>query len=82
MSSDKPNLDQETVCEHEAARDTRRLRHWIIKGVFVLISFIVMTTVIALMYDFVFRQGAFNESLVGGFFTSLIKLLEIIFSAA
>lgn len=81
MNPDKDTpLAQETPVDLEAVRETRRLKHWLIKGVFSLLSVIVVTVVIGIMYDFTFREGDLNETMIGSLFTGTLKVFEVMIS--
>ena len=82
MSQDKETTPaQEPVKDVEEIRENRKLKHFLIKGVFFLISFIIVMSILVISYDVAFREGDFNESLVGSFFTSLLKILEVMFTS-
>lgn len=84
MSPDKPTLDQDheiVVVDPEEVREKRRLKFWIIKVIVGLLGFVVIMVVSGLMYDFVFQSGDLNESLIGNFFSSLMKILEVMFTS-
>lgn len=65
----------DVISQHEAKREERRLRHWVIKVCVFTSAFIFMSTVMAMLWVFVVRGDPMND---GIFRSAIDALTEII----
>lgn len=65
----------DVISQHEAKREERRLRHWVLKVCVSASAFVFVSTVIAMLWVFIVRGDAID----GGIFkTTVDALTEII----
>lgn len=75
-----PETDNTHVCitneQYEDIRETRHLKHWVIKASVSAFIFVVCTIVLSMCYASVVHNNSFQESLLSSFINAIIELIK------
>lgn len=71
-----PGVDVCNLEDHEAKREERRLRHWVIKVCVLTMAAVFVATVVSMLWAFLVRGDAINGTIIESFLKAATEIIK------